>query len=129
MHVEGSFEVTSWTEEEASGLKGVAKVTRTRIGQRFAGGIEADTVADMVMTYGEDGTADFVGYQRVQGRLEDKAGSFVLQAVGTYDGHEARSHFEVVAGSARGDLRDLRGSGTGVAPPGSTGTFIFDLDL
>ena len=64
-HVEGVFEVTSWSEEESTGLEGTAKVTSARIGQRFSGGIEAETIADMVMTYRDDGTADFVGYQRV----------------------------------------------------------------
>ena len=126
---EGSFEVTSWSEEAVDGLPGTAKVTRTRIGQRFAGGIEADTVADMVMTYRDDGTAQFVGYHRVQGHIGDRSGSFVLQAVGEYDGTEARSRFEVVAGSARDDLAGLRGHGTAAAPPGSTGTFHFEVEL
>src|ERR1700733_14051045 len=101
IHVEGSFEVTAWSEEQVDGLEGAGKVTRATIGQRFTGGIEGDTIADMVMTYRDDGTADFVGYHRVQGHLGDKVGSFVLQAIGTYDGDQARTGFAVVPGSAR----------------------------
>ncbi|HEX3567822.1 MAG TPA: DUF3224 domain-containing protein, partial [Acidimicrobiales bacterium] len=82
--VEGSFEVTSWSEEQADGLDNTGKVSRATIGQHFDGGIEAETIADMVMTYREDGTAEFVGFHRVQGRVEDMAGSFVLQATGSY---------------------------------------------
>jgi hypothetical protein len=127
--VEGSFEVTSWSEEQADGLEQTGKVSRTTIGQHFDGGIEAETIADMVMTYREDGTADFVGYHRVQGRVEDKAGSFVLQAIGSYDGSDARTRFEVVPGSARGELAGLQGTGAGSAAHGSTGVYHFDLDL
>ena len=97
-HIEGSFEVTSWSEEQASGLEDSAKVTTAAIGQRFSGGIEADTVSDTVMTYHEDGTAEFVAYQRVVGRVGDKAGSFVMRGLGTYDGNEARTELEDRAG-------------------------------
>ena len=127
--VEGSFEVTSWSEEQASGLEETGKVSRATIGQRFDGGIEAETIADMVMTYREDGTAEFVGYHRVQGRVEDRAGSFVLQATGGYDGSAARTNFEVVRGSARGELAGLEGRGSGSAAHGSTGVYRFDFDL
>lgn len=128
-HIEGSFEVTSWSEEQAGGLEDTVKVTTAAIGQRFRGAIEADTITDTVMTYHDDGTAEFVGYQRVVGRVGDKAGSFVLRGLGTYDGHEARTELEVIPGSARGDLSGLTGRGVAVAPHGSTGTFHFDLEL
>jgi hypothetical protein len=130
--VEGSFEVTSWSEEQTGGLgepTAVAKVTTASIGQHFSGGIEADTVSDTVMTYHDDGTAEFVSYQRVVGRIGDKAGSFVLRGMGRYDGHVASTDLEVVPDSARGDLSGLTGRGVAVAPPGSTGTFRFDLDF
>jgi hypothetical protein len=130
--IEGSFEVTSWSEEEAGGFEEpamVAKVSTASIGQRFSGGIEADTVSDTVMTYHDDGTAEFVSYQRVVGRIGDKRGSFVLRGSGRYDGQEATTDLEVVPGSARGGLSGLAGRGVAVAPHGSTGTFRFDLDL
>lgn len=128
-HVEGSFEVTSWSEEQAEGLAESAKVTTAAIGQRFSGGIEADTISDTVMTYNDDGTAEFISYHRVVGEVGDKSGSFVLRGFGRYDGTDARTEFEVVPGSARGELSGLAGTGTAVAGHGSTGTFSFDLDL
>jgi hypothetical protein len=129
INVEGSFEVTSWDEDQAGGLEETGKVSRATIGQRFTGAIEAETVADMVMNYSDDGTAEFVGYHRVQGRVEDKAGSFVLQASGSYDGTSARTNFEVVPGSGRGELAGLQGTGMGSAGHGSTGVYSFDFDL
>jgi Protein of unknown function (DUF3224) len=128
-HVESAFEVTAWSEDQASGLEGTAKVTVATIGQRFTGGIDAETISDLVMTYRDDGTADFAGYQRVEGRIGDKAGTFVLRGLGEFDGKEARTRLEVVPGSATGDLAGLRGSGLAVAPRGSTGTLSFDYEL
>lgn len=128
-HVEGEFEVTSWEEQPAGGLEGTAKVTTARIGQRFTGGIEAETMADMVMTYRPDGTAEFVGHHRVLGRVEGRSGSFVLRASGAYDGTEARTDFEVIPGSGTGELDRIAGSGSAAAGHGSTGTYHFDLDV
>ena len=128
-HLEGVFEVTSWSEEPARGLEGTVKVTTARIGQRFRGGIEADTIADMVMTYRPDGTADFVGQHRVLGRVGEQSGSFVLRATGSYDGTEARTTFEVIPGSGTGELTGISGSGSAAAGHGSTGAFRFDLEL
>ena len=127
--LQGSFEVTSWSEEPAPALEGTAKVTVASIGQRFSGAIEADTVADTVMTYREDGTAEFVGYQRVQGRIGDRDGSFVLQSIGSYDGSVARSQLTVVPGTATGELDGLTGIGSSEAPHGSTGTFTLQYEL
>ncbi|MGH9095402.1 MAG: DUF3224 domain-containing protein [Acidimicrobiales bacterium] len=127
--VDGSFEVTSWSEQPAAVLAGTAKVTVASIGQQFRGGIEAETIADMVMTYREDGTAEFAGYQRVHGRIGDRAGAFVLQSIGGFDGTTARSQLTVVAGSATGALAGLTGTGASEAPTGSTGTFTFDYEL
>ncbi|HUZ89159.1 MAG TPA: DUF3224 domain-containing protein [Candidatus Acidoferrales bacterium] len=130
MQAEGSFEVTSWAEEQAGGLEEAGKVTRATFGQRFTGGIEAETVADMVMTYRDDGTAEFVGYQRVQGRLGDRVGSFVLTATGAFDGSDARTSFEVVPGSARGQLVGLKGGGAATVGHGqSAGAYSFDLEI
>jgi hypothetical protein len=128
-HAEGTFEVTSWEETPTKELEGALKVSVASIGQRFSGGIEADTVADTVMTYQDDGTADFVGYQRVVGQIGGRKGSFVLQSIGTYDGNEARSEFSVVPGSGTGDLAGIDGKGAGSAPPGTSGIFQLDYEL
>ena len=126
--LEGSFELTSWDEHQVEGLEDTAKVTAVAIGQRFTGGIEAETAATMVMVYREDGTADFVGYHRVQGRIGDQKGSFVLHASGGFDGTQARTEFEVVDGSGRGDFANVTGSGRSAAGHGSTGTYEFTLE-
>ncbi|MGH9107790.1 MAG: DUF3224 domain-containing protein [Acidimicrobiales bacterium] len=126
--LEGTFVVGSWAEEPATGLEGTVKVTTARIEQRFSGGIEAETVADMVMTYRPDGTAEFVGHQRVLGKVGARAGSLVLRAAGRYDGTEARTDFEVIAGSGTAELTGVTGSGNAVAGHGNTGRYSFEVE-
>ena len=128
-HAEGTFEVTSWSETPAPDLEGAAKVAVASIGQRFAGDVVAETVCDTIMTYREDGTAEFVGYQRVLGQLGGRSGSFVLQGIGTYDGATARTQWSVVPGSATGDLEGLRGTGSAEAPTGPRGSYALDYEL
>jgi hypothetical protein len=128
-HAEGTFEVTSWSEDQAEGLKGTAKVTKATFGQRFSGDIEADTVADTVMTYRPDGTADYLGFQRVSGQLGGRKGTFVLQAVGGFDGQVARADITVVPGSGTDELAGLRGKGTSAIPMGTSGSYSLDYDL
>jgi hypothetical protein len=128
-HVEGTFEVTSWDETPAPELEGALKVSVASIGQRFSGGVEAETVTDTVMTYRDDGTADFIGYQRVVGQIGGRKGSFVLQSIGTYDGSVARSSVSVVPGSGTADLAGIDVRGTTAAPHGSAGTFELDYEV
>ena len=48
-----------------------------------------------------------------------KAGSFVLQRTGVFEGGLAQESYSVVAGSGTGDLRTLRGEGTSSVGHGS----------
>jgi len=63
------------------------------------------------MMYRADGTATFVGLERVTARIGERSGSFVMQRAGGFEGGLAKESYAVVAGSATGDLRGLRGEG------------------
>ena len=63
------------------------------------------------MIHRDDGSASFVGLERVVGRVGDRSGSFVLQHTGTFEGGTAKTTWFVVPGSGTGDLRGLRGEG------------------
>jgi Protein of unknown function (DUF3224) len=128
-HAEGKFQVTSWEENTDEELGGGAKLTKARITQDFTGDLEATGTWEALMCYGQDGTASFLGYQRMAGRLGGRTGSFVLETNGTYDGKEAKTTWSVVPGSGTDELRDLRGSGTAVAGHEPPGSFTLDYDL
>jgi hypothetical protein len=129
-HAKGTFQLKSWDERPHEEFEGGAKLTRAHIEQEFSGDIEGTGSWESVMYYREDGTADYVGYERIVGRLGERTGSFVLQTVGTYDGSDAKTAWSVVPGSGTDGLRGLRGDGSSAAPHGPNGTFtlVYDLD-
>ena len=57
----------------------------------FEGDIAGESTVRVVMGYREDGTATFVGLERVVGTLGERAGSFLLQHTGSFDGKAARA--------------------------------------
>jgi hypothetical protein len=97
--------------------------------QEFTGDIEGDGAVQWLMAYRTDGTAHFVGLQRVHATIADHTGTFVLETIGEFDGTVASWNASVVAGSGTRDLKDLSGAGTFEAPMGSTAEFELNLDL
>ena len=51
--------------------------------ERFIGEIEADGVVRFLQAAREDGSASFVGIERVTGRVGGRHGTFLLQDAGT----------------------------------------------
>ena len=81
------------------------------------------------MMYRADGSAAFVGLERIVGRVGGKAGSFVLQRTGTYQGDIASESYAVIAGSGTGELQGLRGDGTSSVGHGSEHPFVLNYEL
>jgi hypothetical protein len=128
-HATGTFKVTSWDENTYEQLEGDAKLTRARITQDFSGDLQGGGTWDVLMCYAPDGTAIYTGLVRVIGKLNDRAGSMVLQTNGGFDGNEARWTWSVVPGSGTEQLSGVHGEGAVVAPHGSTGSFSLDFDV
>src|SRR5688500_11865439 len=98
-HVTGSFENTSWDEDTVEELTDGAKLTRASVTQDFSGDVRGEGAAQWLMAYRRDGTAHFVGLQRVRGALGDRDGTFVLETIGEFDGAVASWTATVVPGS------------------------------
>ena len=128
-HAEGTSSVTAWNESTCQELDGKARLTRATVTFSFSGDLAGEGTWDAVMYYRTDGTAVFTGLQRVTGQLGGRDGTFVLQADGTFADGEARSRWQIVAGSGTGDLMALRGSGSAVATSDPTGEFSLDYEL
>ncbi|MBV8949236.1 MAG: DUF3224 domain-containing protein, partial [Actinobacteria bacterium] len=82
-----------------------------------------------LMAYRTDGTARFLGFQRVTGRIGDRRGSFVLETRGAFDGKTATWEAEVLPTSGSDELETLSGSGSFSAPLGSRATFELEYDV
>ena len=125
----GSFENTSWDEDTVEDLGDGAKLTRAAVTQDFSGDVRGEGAAQWLMAYRPDGTAHFVGLQRVRGSIADRDGTFMLETIGEFDGTVASWTATVVPGSATRGLDGLAGGGSFEAPMGSTATFEMEVEL
>ena len=106
------FSIKSWDEKPYSESKDLPKMTRACVDKTFTGDIDAEGHVEYVMMYRSDGTAAFVGLERITGRLAGRNGSFVLQRAGVFEDGQAKERPDsVVSGSGTGELRGLRGEG------------------
>ncbi len=130
MHLEakGGFHVTGW-DEKPYREDGSRKLTLAVVDEAFEGGITGQGSTRLLMAYAPDGTAHFTGLQHVDGAVEGRPGTFVLEAVGEFDGQVARWHATVVPNSGPGGLAGLSGAGTFGAPHGSEAIYELEFDL
>jgi hypothetical protein len=81
------------------------------------------------MMYRSDGSATFVGLERVVGRVGGNAGSFVLQRTGVFENGVAKESYVVIPGSGTGALRSLRGEGTSAVGHGTEHPLTLNYEL
>lgn len=125
-----TFKIQAWDEKPYDDLEGGRRLTRASVKQAFAGDVEGEGAVEWLMCYRPDRTADFVGLQRIAGRMAGRSGSFVLlQTDGTFDGKVARGRLAVVPGSGTGELEGLRGAGEFSAPHGGEPSLSLDYDI
>ena len=79
--------------------------------ESFSGDIEGDGVVEFLQAGRADGSASFVGIERVTGKLAGREGTFLLQDAGTVEGSIVSGGWFVVPGSGTGQLAGLRGDG------------------
>jgi hypothetical protein len=125
----GQFELASWDENTYQELEGGGKLTRATVTQTFSGDVSGEGAAQWLMAYRSDGTAHFIGLQRIRGALHGRDGEFVLETIGDFDGKVATWTCSVVEGSGSGALEGLRGRGSFGAPKGPTASFELEYEI
>ena len=123
------FAIKSWDEKPYSEGQGLPKMTRASVSKTFTGDLEGEGQVEYLMMYRSDGTAAFVGLERIVGRIGGKAGSFVLHRTGVFEGGEAKESYTVVPGSGTGELGRLRGNGSSAVGHGMEHPFTLTYDL
>lgn len=86
-------------------------LSRIHVEESFNGDIEAKGVVEFLQAALADGSASFVGIERVTGTIAGKQGTFLLQDAGTVTGNVVSGDWFVVPGSGTGELSGLRGEG------------------
>lgn len=106
------FAIQSWEEKAYSEGDNVPKLTRASVTKAFTGDLEGEGKVEYLMMYRSDGSASFVGLERVTGGIGGKVGTFVLHRTGVFENGQAKESYTVVPGSGTGDLRGLKGDGS-----------------
>jgi Protein of unknown function (DUF3224) len=125
----GTMEIASWDEQPYVELDDGRKLTTTTVTQNVAGDLAGVGSATWLAAYRADGTADYVGYQRIVGTLGDAEGSIVLRMSGGYDGEVAHSDWEVVDGTGTGAFEQMRGTGAMDATSSGMPSYTLDYEL
>jgi len=86
-------------------------LTRIHVEESFSGDISGDGVVEFLQAARADGSASFVGIERVSATLGGRAGTFLLQDAGTVAGNVVSGDWFVIPGSGTGGLAGLRGEG------------------
>ncbi len=123
------FAIQSWDEKPYSEGPDLPKLTRASVTKTFTGDIEGEGKVDYLMMYRGDGSAAFVGLERIVGRIAGKAGTFVLQRTGVFEGGQAKESYSVVPGSGTAELVGLQGGGTSSVGHGMEHPFTLDYEL
>src|SRR6266508_2090077 len=72
------FTIKRWDEKPYGEGEDLPKLTRATVTKTFTGDIAGEGHIEYLMMYRGDGSATFVGLERVVGQVAGKAGSFVL---------------------------------------------------
>ncbi|MFN8623578.1 MAG: DUF3224 domain-containing protein [Chloroflexota bacterium] len=123
----GTFEVTGGDEAEVEQREGV-RITRVDGTQRFSGDIEGEGHVTWLMAYLPDGSARFVGFQRIDGTFGGRAGSLIIESTGDHDRTASQGHWGVLKRAGTGAVGRATGSGSFHAPGGPTVTYELELD-
>lgn len=123
------FAIKSWDEKPYSEGEGQPKLTKATVTKTYGGDIEGEGLVEYLMVYRADGTASFVGIERVTGTIGGKAGAFVLARNGVFEDGQAKEAYSVVPGSGTGALKGLRGEGTSSVGHGMEHPFVLSYEL
>jgi hypothetical protein len=107
-HASGTFEVR--LSPQVDGEAGGACVGRMLIDKSFAGDLEATSKGQMLaVRTSTEGSAGYVAMEMVNGKLDGRTGTFVLQHAGTMERGAQQLSITVVPDSGTGELAGLVG--------------------
>lgn len=124
-----TFKSTSWSETTLGEETDAPKLTRADCTQVYSGEIEGKSTLTYLMTYLKSGEANFIGLERVVGRLGDHRGSFVLRHEGVFRDGVARMSLSVVEGSGTGELEGLSGRAEFESPHAEEYSIDFNYEI
>jgi hypothetical protein len=107
-------------------LEGGPALVEIHLTETFTGDIEGDGTGRALQAARDDGSATFVGLERVRGSIAGRKGTFLLRVSGTIAHREMHAEWFVVPRSGTGELARLRGDGGFEAQLGQHGSVWLD---
>jgi Protein of unknown function (DUF3224) len=125
----GTFEVKPADEHAYHDVTGEARLTHAGGTQQFSGDIAGVGTIEWLMCYLPDKTARFVGLQRIEGSVDGRRGTFIMEAVGLHHGTGSEARWRIIEGSGTGELEGVTGQGGFATSGGSTASYHLDYRL
>ena len=122
----GHIEVKTYVPSPFDEIKDGPALVEIQVTETFSGDIQGEGTVRFIQAASGDGSASFVGIERVRGSLAGRQGSFLLQDSGTLVGKEVNGTWFVVPRSGTGQLTGLRGDGGFKARLGQNATIWLD---
>jgi hypothetical protein len=123
-----TFKVAGWDETPGEQIPGGHALGRAVLKKTFHGDLEGSSTVEMLMSKGADGSAAYVAMERIDARIGDRTGTFVLMHAATSDATGQHGDWRVVPGSGTGGLAGLRGTGA-IQHDASGATFTLDYEI
>lgn len=115
MRCQSNFKMAGWEEKTFSeheidaGPGHSGKLTKVSVKKTYTGELEGEGVLEYLMAYQTDGSAEYIGYERITGMLKGLPGSFVFRHSGTYSHDQMVQTSVIVDGSGTGELIGITG--------------------
>jgi hypothetical protein len=125
-HATGRIEVKTYEPQPYDEVEDGPNLVEIHVTESFSGDIEGDGAVRFLQAIRKDGSASFVGIERVTGSIGGRRGSFLLQDAGTLKGNTVSGDWFVIPGSGTGELTGLRGDGGFIAELGQHSSITLD---
>jgi hypothetical protein len=128
LHATSAFTITGWEPTTIDDRDGVS-LTRTKVTKTFTGDLEGTSVAELLMAGAPNDSAAYVGFERIEGKLNGRAGSFILHHNAVSVGKKQSATWTIMANSGTGELQGISGAAQIVIDADGGHTLILDYDL
>ncbi len=120
-----TFTLDEWDQETWDEAEG-AILAKARVVKTFSGDVEGTSVAQLLLCTAGEGSAVYVGLERIVGTVHGRTGTFVLHHTATASGGEQTGSWTVVPESGTAELWGLRGDAS--ISIDADGNHLFTLD-
>jgi Protein of unknown function (DUF3224) len=125
-HATGRIDVKTYEPQPYQEVDDGPDLVEIHVTETFTGDIEGEGEVRFLQAIRKDGSASFVGIERVTGSVAGRRGSFLLQDAGTLEGNVVQGDWFVIPGSGTGELVGLRGEGGFEAELGQGASITLD---